>query len=286
MSSKIILGTVQFGLDYGINNRLGQPDAKQVFKMLELAAAEGIEILDTADAYGSASEILGEFNKVKPDAFKINTKFKAGLDPISIQLGKSLELLGAKFINAYFFHSFQDFIRFPGLITELSDLKQKNLIKKTGVSVYGNDEFEIAVNTPEVDVIQLPFNLLDNRCQRGKLMTLAKEKGKELQVRSVFLQGLFFMPGKDIPRKLSPLKPYLEKIGAMAQENNLTMESLALMYALSQPEIDHIIIGVDNPEQLRKNLIAAKKCLDANILEVINQIALAETELLYPKNWN
>ncbi len=286
MSNKIILGTVQFGLDYGINNRMGQPDSKKVFEILELAAAEGIEILDTADAYGSASEILGEFNKTQQNPFKINTKFKAGREPISKQLLISLEKLCVQVINTYFFHSFEDFQKFPELLTRLIYLKQKNLIKKTGVSVYGNDEFEIAVNTPEVDVIQLPFNLLDNRCQRGKLMTLAKEQGKELQVRSVFLQGLFFMPGKDIPAKLSPLKPYLEKIRALARESNLAMECLALMYALSQPEIDHVIIGVDNPEQLRKNLKAAQQSLDANILEVINQIAVAETELLYPKNWN
>lgn len=286
MSSKIILGTVQFGLDYGINNRLGQPNAKQVFAMLELAAEGGIEILDTADAYGNASEILGDFNKRKPNAFKINTKFKAGQEPIDKQLRKSLDLLSVNSINTYFFHSFLDFVEFPKLIAELSRLKQNGLIKKTGISVYGNDEFEAAINAQDVDVIQFPFNLLDNRFQRGGLMQLAKEKGKELQVRSVFLQGLFFMNSKDIPQKLIPLKPHLEKIKTLARENNLEMEGLALIYALSQPEIDHVIIGVDNPEQLHKNLKAAEHRLDASIIKMIDEIAVQETGLLYPKNWN
>ena len=283
---KLILGTAQFGLDYGINNRSGQPDVERVFKMLELAAAGGIEILDTADAYGNAAELLGEFNKTQQYPFKINTKFKAGREPIGKQLVRAFEKLCVQVVNTYFFHSFGDFKKFPELLKKLMFFKQKGVINKTGVSVYGNDEFEMAINTPDVDVIQFPFNLLDNRFQREKLMTLAKEKGKELQVRSVFLQGLFFMPITDIPVNLTPLKPYLEQIKALARENNLEMERLALMYALSQPEIDHVIIGVDNPEQLHKNLKAAQQVLDASILEKINQMAVKETELLYPKNWS
>jgi uncharacterized protein len=285
-SDKIILGTVQFGLDYGINNPAGKPAIEQVFSMLELASERGIEILDTADTYGNASDILGEFNKTHPDVFKINTKFKAGSDSLANQLERSLQVLSISSINIYFFHSFNDFQQFPGLLNEFGSLKEKGFIKKAGVSVYGNDEFEMAINTPEVDVIQFPFNLLDNRLQRGKLMTLAKEKGKELQIRSVFMQGLFFMPDQEIPSKLAPLKPYLEKASDAAKAAGLSMESLALMYAFHQPEIDHIIIGVDNPEQLNKNLNACQQKISAEVADMINQIAVQETDLLYPKNWN
>ena len=285
-NDKIILGTVQFGLDYGINNPAGKPAIEQVFSMLELASESGIETLDTADAYGNASEILGEFNKTHPDVFKINTKFKAGSDPLAYQLERSLQVLCISSINVYFFHSFNDFQQFPGLLSELGPLKEKGLIKKAGVSVYGNDEFEMAINTPEVDVIQFPFNLLDNRFQRGKLMTLAKEKGKELQIRSVFLQGLFFMPDQEIPSKLVPIKPYLKNASEVAKAGDLSMETLALMYAFHQPEIDHIIIGVDNPEQLNKNLNACQQKISAEVADKINQIAVQETNLLYPKNWN
>ena len=283
---KLILGTAQFGLDYGINNPAGKPAIEQVFSMLELASERGIEILDTADTYGNASDILGEFNKTHPNAFKINTKFMAGSDPLAKQLERSLQILCLNSINVYFFHSFNDFQQFPGLLSEFGPLKEKGLIKKAGVSVYGNDEFEMAINTPEVDVIQFPFNLLDNRFQRGKLMTLAKEKGKELQIRSVFLQGLFFMPDQEIPSKLVPLKPYLKKASDVAKAGDLSMETLALIYAFHQPEIDHIIIGVDNPEQLNKNLNACQQKISAEVADMINQIAVQETDLLYPKNWN
>lgn len=285
MTNKIILGTVQFGLNYGINNNCGKPEVSQVFKMLEIAAESGIEILDTADAYGNASEILGEFNKLHPGYFKINTKFKAEQGPVDLQLVKSFEHLSVSTINTYFFHSFSDFKNNPNLLIELGQLKEKGSIQKIGVSVYGNDEFEMAFNTKEVDVIQFPFNLLDNRFQRGRLISQAKAKGKELQIRSVFLQGLFFKPIEDIMAKLTPLKPYLKILFELANEYNFAIENLALLYAFSQPEVDYVIIGVDNQVQLKKNLIALQQNISLEIIEIINKIAVRETELLYPKNW-
>ena len=144
----------------------------------------------------------------------------------------------------------------------------------------------MAVNTPGVDVIQFPFNLLDNRFQRGNIMTLAKEKGKLLQARSAFLQGLFFMPLADIPVKLSPLESYLKRIHNLANEYNISIERLALMYAFCQPDIDHVIIGVDNLQQLQRNLNALQQNISAEIIEKINQVSVLETDLLYPKTWN
>lgn len=286
MIKKIILGTVQFGLDYGINNVSGKPSAEQVFRILEYAVSRGVETLDTADAYGNASKLLGEFNKLNPGTFKINTKFKAGVEPIAQQLNKCLEVLCMNTLNTYFFHSFTEFKSFPNLLAELVTLKEKMLIKKIGVSVYNNEELEAVINTPEVDVIQFPFNLLDNRYQKDRLMKLGKANGKNMQVRSVFLQGLFFMNLENIPTKLAPLKQYLEKINFLAVKSNLSLEKLALLYVMGQPEIDEIVIGVDNLEQLHRNLNANQNSISTEIVEEINQIAVQEITLLYPKNWN
>ena len=286
MVNKFILGTVQFGLDYGINNATGKPSSEQVFKMLEYAASQGVKVLDTADAYGNATELLGFFNKTHPGLFAINTKFNSNKEPLAEQLSSSLCLLQLKTVNTYFYHSFNDFVKYPELLPDLVALKQDHLIRKIGVSVYDNDEFKTFINTPEIDVIQFPFNLLDNRNQRGELMRLAKENGKELQVRSVFLQGLFFKSPKNIPHRLNSLKPFLKKIHDLSIENHLSVEQLALLYAIQQPEIDHIIIGVDNLEQLRHNLNIGQQNLAPEILDSINQIVVREAELLYPKNWN
>lgn len=285
MNSKFILGTVQFGMDYGINNAMGKPSKEQVFNILKYAASQGIELLDTADAYGNATKILGDFNNTHPRQFEVNTKFKGIQETLTQQLSFSLKLLHIRSINTYFFHSYRDFVNSPKLLNELGSLKKENLIKKIGVSIYDNKEFKTAIDSPVIDVIQFPFNLLDNQFQRGELIKLAKSKGKELQVRSVFLQGLFFKSLDRIPYVLTSLKPHLQKIHELSNEFNIPLYQLALLYALAQTEIDNVIIGVDNFEQLQNNINIGQNCLAPEITEMINKIEVQETELLYPKNW-
>lgn len=286
MKNKLILGTVQFGLDYGINNPAGKPTKEQVFEIFEQAAKAGLKVLDTADVYGNASELIGEFFANSSTRFDINTKFKVEEGKtIEAQLHNSLQLLNTNTVNVYFYHRFDEMLEFPETLKELENLKSQNLIKKIGVSVYGNDEFEIAVNTPEIDAIQLPFNLLDNYSQRGELLKQAKQKGKEIQVRSVFLQGLFFKELNNYPEYLSPLKPYMQTIQQIGTASNTGMEALALSYALLQSEIDNVLIGVDTLEQLNTNLSHANTTLSAESIGRINAIKVAEIELLYPKNW-
>jgi uncharacterized protein len=285
MKNKIILGTVQFGLDYGINNTAGKPTEQKVFELLDYALHKDIKKLDTADAYGSATELLGNYNQFNSSPFLINTKFKKDDLSIQKQLEVSLKSLKINQINTYFYHSFDDFIKFPELLNELIELKGRNRIKKIGVSVYSNIELKFAIENFAVDVIQLPFNLLDNLSQRGKLLAEAKTKGKEIQVRSVFLQGLFFKNIEQLPNSIKSLKSYLEKIHIIAKEANIPMEHLALQYALQQEEIDYVIIGVDNIEQLQRNLSFSQITIPTGVIEAINKIIVKETELLYPKNW-
>jgi aryl-alcohol dehydrogenase-like predicted oxidoreductase len=286
MTNKIILGTVQFGLDYGINNARGKPQAEQVFQMLEYASANGICVIDTADAYGNATELLGEFNRNQPGKFEFNSKFITNHEPLVKQLFKSLKLLNINYFNVYFFHNFDDLTVYPNLLVELMALKRDKKIKKIGVSVYDNNAFKKAIDTKNIDVIQFPFNLLDNLYQRHTLIELAKMKNKELQARSVFLQGLFFKNPETVPSKLVPLCVYLEMIHAIAAKAEIPVEELALLYVIQQNEIDNVIIGVDSLEQLKQNLIIGAKSLDQNLMVEINRIVVKETQLLSPKNWS
>lgn len=282
---KLILGTVQFGLDYGINNSNGRPSEFQVFEMLNYAHSNGLTKLDTAEAYGNASELIGNYNVNNPEKFIINTKFIGGDLDVSKQLNTSLKQLNTDFIDVYFYHSFDDFINYPNLKSQLHDLKEQGLIKKIGLSVYENDEFIKACNSDLIDVIQFPFNLLDNLSQRGAHIKRAKNRGKELHIRSVFLQGLFFKPLSDFPLKLKPLLPYIERIHEIAEIARVSIEQLALSYALQQSEIDNVIFGVDSIKQLKKNIEMSKMEIAYDIIEAVNKISVKEIELLYPKNW-
>ena len=139
-ASKIILGTVQFGMEYGINNAVGKPSPEQVFEMLEYASSQDVHILDTADTYGDAIQLLGEYNKTHENTFAVNTKFRSTKQPIITQLLNSLEMLHIKTIDTYYFHNYTDIVNSPEIIYELVLLKQDHLIRKIGASIYDNNE--------------------------------------------------------------------------------------------------------------------------------------------------
>lgn len=286
MSSRFILGTVQFGLNYGINNQDGRPSEAKVFDILNEAYEKGIRQLDTADAYGNAQQLIGRFSANTGRQFLINTKFK--LDkalPVHRQLENSLEQLNAKQINVYFYHRFEEMMKYPQTISDLQQLKEKGWISKTGVSVYTNEEFETSLDAGHIDVVQLPFNLLDNFSKRGSFLKKAKERGKEIQVRSVFLQGLFFKELNSFPEYLQPLVKYVSQVQEKAAAKKLSVYDLALAYALKKKEIDHIIIGVDSVRQLQANLSVVPAILDEELEKDIDAINVVEEELLYPYNW-
>ncbi len=287
MSTNIILGTAQFGLDYGINNKKGKPSEKNVFEILQQAFESGIHTLDSAVVYGNAQEIIGGFHKGKNVCFDINTKFTAtSPQELRIELTQTLGQLGVKKIHTWFYHRFEDYNKYPALLAELSKIKKEEQVGQIGVSIYTNEEFETVIDDDAIDAIQIPFNLLDNVRQRGYLLKKAKQKNKTIQVRSVFLQGLFFVDMQQLQDGLLPLKPYLEKIHTVARESKLSMQNLCLQYAVSQPEIDEIIIGVDTKQQLLDNLHSLQMKLPRHVQQEIDEIDVKETNLLYPFNWN
>ncbi len=283
--SKLILGTVQFGMPYGINNSTGKPSAASVSEILNLAWSNNVRELDCADAYGDSQKSIGDHIKETGQQFRINTKFRIDAKhPIECQLKDTLNSLGLSEVNVYFFHRFQETIAHPKALDELNTLKASGRIRKAGVSIYTNEEFKACIYNDAVDVIQLPFNLLDNHSKRGDLIQLAKQHSKTLQVRSVFLQGLFFKERSSWPSYLEPLSGYVEQLRSISNRYNMDMHDLALNYALSNPSIDNVIIGVDSAEQLQKN-IAIKQEIDIEIMQQVDAINVEEQELLYPMNW-
>ena len=289
MINKLILGTVQLGIPYGINNLIGKPDSQQANLILKLAKESGITTLDTAKAYGNAMQVIGDYHRSSAFNFKVISKFHSGNPNFEEDINTELAILGIKQFEAYLFHSFTDFENVkPETIKKLTILKQQAIIKKIGVSVYGNEQFEKAIQNDSIDVIQLPFNLLDNTYQRGELMKQAKNNGKELHVRSVFLQGLFFMNEKEIPEKLKPLSLHLKTIHEMAHSHGLTLHELALNYVIQNVLIDKVLIGVDSVDQLILNISAVEKAntISKEVINKIDNLKIKEINLLNPVNWN
>jgi aryl-alcohol dehydrogenase-like predicted oxidoreductase len=285
-ASRIILGTVQLGLDYGINNILGKPSDAGAYDILNKAYSLGIRTLDTAEGYGNACEVIGNYHRKSGNRFLINSKFKVdGSADLLPGLKNSLKQLEIDFLNVYFFHRYEDLFQYPEVISELKFLKTKNLISKCGISVYDNAQFESAIASDVIDTIQLPLNLLDNWYQRGAFLLAAKARKKEIQIRSVYLQGLLLKDPASFPPILEPLKKYVEVLQKTAYDAGMNMKELAMAYVSSKNEIDQVVVGVDSADQLAVNLELSRKRLSSEIIEKIEQIMVKEVELLYPLNW-
>ena len=292
MNEKIILGTVQLGLPYGINNVFGKPTQEESLQILKTAYSSGVRFLDTAEAYGNAIEMIGLYHKDQSSFFEIISKF--GAINVETDLKKniteSLHKLNVSSIYAYLFHSpadLQQLNSFPKLVSQLQNIKKEGLVKKIGVSIYNNEDFKLAIENPLIEIIQFPYNVLDNNNKRLELLKYAKDIGKELHCRSVFLQGLFYKDTNSLPIKLSPLKQYLDTFNSIANDMKISTAELAFNYALKNPYIDKVLIGVDSAKQLIENLKMTESKVTLQDLGIIDKnINVKEEELLYPYNWN
>jgi len=289
MNSKLILGTVQFGLDYGVNNTSGKPSKENIKSILDFAYNSGIQLLDTAEAYGDSQNKIGEYHNNSTNKFNVITKFSSNTEGFSLNIIErvynNLKILDVDKLYCYMFHSFDDFNKyFEKYRKDLLILKRDGIINNIGVSLYSNDELESVLKFNEITLVQLPFNLLDNNNKRGNIIKKAKAKGIEIHTRSAFLQGLFFKNTSEFTVKIKPLGPYLNLLNDLCDEH-YKMNDLALNYVCNQKNIDKVLIGVDNVQQLASNMLSEKKMITKELTNNIEVIDVKETKLLNPSNW-
>ncbi len=286
MSNKLILGTVQFGLNYGINNTLGKPEKESVFEILSCAFEKGIRYLDTAELYGNAHDLIGEFHNLNPSKkFHIITKFPHDFeDSLDLKINTYLKQLKVETLHAILFHSFDSYLKHKEQIGDIAKLKN-NKINNLGVSVYTNAQMNDVLADNNIDIIQIPFNVFDNLNIKGKLLQKAKAKNKIIHTRSAFLQGLFFMK-KDNPNTIrNKLENELDVINDISLKSSISIGSIALNYCLIQPAIDGVLIGVDSLEQLNENILYSNQTIPAKYVDQINNIKIDNVELLNPSMW-
>ena len=281
-TNKLILGTVQFGLNYGINNSQGKPTKENVFQILNYAYEKGIRFLDTAELYGNAHELIGEYHKLNPDnKFNVITKFPHEFeDNLEIKINTYLDQLGVNHLHAILFHSFESYINYKAQLN-----KKINNVTQIGVSVYTKEQMNEVIDDINIDIIQIPFNLFDNLNLRGELLIKAKSKNKIIHTRSVFLQGLFFMK-KDNPNSIRiKLENEFNVIENISLKSSIPIGSIALNYCLIQANIDGVLIGVDSLQQLKENIAFAEDKIPNQYLDEINTIRIENIELLNPSMW-
>lgn len=283
--NKLVLGTAQLGLDYGINNKSGKPSKQKALKTLEFAYKNRIKVFDTGHDYGTAEEILGEFcqrhNLYKK--IKIITKVRGN---ISEQLNQSLARLKMEYVEGCLLHEPKD-LRNEKNIESLKKIKSLGLAKNIGVSVYEPKDAVCAVKSKGIDYIQVPYNIFDQRLNKTEFFELAKKNRKKVFARSAFLQGLLLMPQEKIPEHLKEVKAHLIKLDKIIAKYGFFRKQVALLFALENKNIDYVVLGVDSVEQLKENIDFA--CQNINFQDCFKELkenfSNVERSIISPNLW-
>jgi aryl-alcohol dehydrogenase-like predicted oxidoreductase len=289
---KIALGTVQFGMNYGISNKAGKTSQTEVGAILTAAEKYGVSVIDTATLYGDSEAVLGQ--TLSPNSsFNIVTKTsqfaKQMLDEADAQhledtFHSSLSKLGRSSVYGLLVHRVDDLF-LPGadlLMDRLLKLKQDGLVSKIGVSVYSGSQIDRLMERFKIDLIQLPINVMDQRLlQSGHLQKL-KNAGVEIHTRSTFLQGLLLMKLQNVPEYFDVIRKNLESYHRFIRARGLTPIQAALGFVLGLQEIDQVICGVNNALQLGEICEAAQVEVESNELA---EFAIADESIVNPALW-
>jgi len=253
---RLALGTVQLGMPYGITNQAGKTSHSEAKSMLQLAIASGIDTLDTAIAYGSSETCLGEAGV---QSFKLVTKLPVVPDDcgdvsawIQQQVNLSLLRLGVTALYGLLLHRPDQLLGANGakIYQALQALKDKGQVQKVGISIYAPSELEALTSRFCFDLVQAPFNLVDQRFYSTDWMQRLKDDDVEVHTRSAFLQGLLLMNQSDIPSKFSQWGGLWNSWHEWLSEQNGLALHACLAFSLSFPEIDRVIVGADTVSQL------------------------------------
>jgi aryl-alcohol dehydrogenase-like predicted oxidoreductase len=295
---KLGLGTVQFGLPYGITNAQGQVSAHEAQRILSYARNAGIDLLDTAAAYGTSEKILGSLLEHSATPFRIVSKTiplgKASADSadiarISAGLSGSLTDLQQQKLDSVLVHHVED-ILVPGgdrIYDLLQQRKEEGRIGKIGVSIYTGAQIDAVLSRYSIDLVQVPFNVFDQRLLHGGSLAKLKRHGVEIHARSIFLQGTLLVDSDSLPPVLAAMKPVLRRFDGFASTHGLSKLSMALAFIHQHPEIDYAIVGTQSVDQLRAICQENDRMADTASFGQFDfsEFALDDERMLNPAQW-
>lgn len=294
---KIALGTVQFGLPYGIANSSVQTNREAAAEILARARDAGATLLDTAIAYGEAETVLGEIGAAR-DGWRIITKLPslpADMPPPEVGawceeiVTCSLNRLGASHLEGLLLHRPDDLTGPCGtaLAEAIIDMRQRGLAKATGLSIYGPDDLDrVLPNGPRaapfpLDILQSPTNVLDRRLEHSGWARRLVEMETRLHLRSAFLQGLLLVPKSELPAQFAHARQDLNRWHDWLVLNCVDPLDGALRFALSRDYAECVVLGMDSLQQLEQILMAAQ----AECAMAPEDLFSRNISLLDPREW-
>jgi len=294
--SRLMLGTVQFGLDYGIANKAGQPAYEVARDIIACAYEGGVNCLDTAALYGDSEEVLGRaLSELKiADKMVVATKVCHLADDLAASeadaiieesVMRSMRRLRMDVLPICLFHNETNFL---GYADSLLKLRDRGLVGYIGSSVTTPGAASTIVRSGLADAVQMPTSVLDRRFVRIGVCDQAAKRGTALFARSIYLQGLLLMPEDEILPELADVIPVRRNLQTLAEQAGMTISELAVRYVLGISGITSLVVGVDSVDQMRENIALFDKGplaseMSAAVTEAVPDLP---ESILFPSNWS
>lgn len=292
---RLILGTAQLGMAYGIANRIGQPGPQQAEAIIRTAWHQGVTHFDTAQDYGESESLLGCIldgfglaetaritTKLHPDTRLLNK------DEVLQAVAHSIRVLKIPKLYCLMLHREHhlDFME-KGLGDILKNLIRDGYVEHIGISVYSPEAASAALDSDLIDIVQLPANILDRRFEKAGVFQTAIAKNKKIHIRSIFLQGLILMEMQDLPRNMSFARPVLQQLKTFAKEKNMTRTALALHYIKIKYPESCVLFGAEAPVQVLENCDLWRSTVAKDIImEADGLFNAIDDRILNPTLWN
>ena len=283
---KLVIGSAQLGMNYGLFNNK-KISSKEFKKIEKLVLKSKINFIDTATSYGESEKIIGKsklknlhvITKIKlPNKKNINVK-----SWLLKEISQSLSKLKIKKIYGVLIHNYKDLLGKHGknYLLSLQELKRKNMIKKIGISVYEPQEIKKIWHLWKPDIIQVPFNPIDNRMLDSGWFNILKKFKVKIYVRSIFLQGLLI--NEDSSFKINKnYKIILNKYKNWCSRNNISLMQGCLHFVKQFKKIDYLIVGFNNYNQLKEIIDVFKK----KQITIPRKFSTNKINLIDPRKWN
>lgn len=281
--SALTLGTAQLGMNYGIANNLGKPSVERSCEMLRTALSEGITSIDTAKQYGDSEEVIGTFIRtwngelpfITTKLWKIEGESEAEIEKYVVSSTEAaLGRLGVKRVNNIMLHVTSDIAEHGAKAAKaMRSLVDRGYTDKVGASVYVEEDVNNMLRFPEYDSIQVPMSIFDQRLIRSGAIDRLAKAGVTVFVRSVFLQGVFFLDPDKLtdPIMVEQVRPRLYLLRDYAEKEEMTVAQLAIAFIRDLPGVASLVLGADTAEQVKDNIA----CVDTKPISEETRAALA-----------
>lgn len=294
---KLCIGTVQFGVDYGLH---GKPalDLADSVALLNAAVQHGVDAIDTSSLYGDAESVVGAFlrqSSVLRENLSLVSKF--GVSPfeglsaadcvgqLEREIGASMAKMGVEYLDAYICHV-PSAVRDERIIQAMVSLRASGKARKVGFSVYETDEAVAAIDTHAVDFLQIPLSILDQRMSVEGVLDRAAEAGVELHARSAFVQGLALMAENEVPEHLAAIRPVIARLDILCRDYGVGRRDLAMAFVRGHRQISHLVFGVHDQRQLLENINSFSADVPEEVIREAKRLfADVDPRLVMPNKW-